>query len=345
MTAPRSVAPTVESQAVLAPLTDAAIFMVMTVQEGGEAVVRDLLEDLSALQRTVGFRLPAAKLSCVTGIGSDLWDRLFPSGPRPAGLHRFRSWKGPKHTAPSTPGDLLFHLRAGQMDVCFELASKIAERLHDVADVVDETHGFKYFDERDLLGFVDGTENPTGPAAHAAVVVGDEDPSFSGGSYVVVQKYLHDLDAWEELSVEAQERAIGRRKLSDVELADNVKPADSHVALTSLTDADGKELEILRDNMPFGAVGRAEFGTYFIGYARTPAVTEKMLEQMFLGTASAPYDRILDFSVPVTGSMFFAPAADFLEGIPEPPTAGASTVIPSESRHPSSRSPTGSAVS
>ena len=110
MTAPRSLGPAVTPQAVLSPLTDAAIFLVATVREDGESTVRDLLEDLGALQRAVGFRLPAAQLSCVTGIGSNLWDRLF-TGKRPAGLHRFRAWKGPRHSAPATPGDLLFHLR------------------------------------------------------------------------------------------------------------------------------------------------------------------------------------------------------------------------------------------
>jgi putative iron-dependent peroxidase len=316
MTAPRSVAPTVESQAVLAPLTDAAIFMVMTVREGGEAVVRDLLEDLSALQRTVGFRLPAAKLSCVTGIGSDLWDRLFPGGPRPAGLHRFRSWKGPKHTAPSTPGDLLFHLRAGQMDVCFELASKIAERLHDVADVVDETHGFKYFDERDLLGFVDGTENPTGDLARRHVIVGDEDPDFAGGSYVMVQKYLHDLTAWNALKVEEQEAAIGRHKLDNVEIPDDEKAPNSHLTLNVVEDQDGNELKILRDNMPFGSIKEGEFGTYYIAYASTPDVPELMLRRMFIGEPYGTYDRILDFSTAVTGSLFFVPTPDFLDDLP-----------------------------
>lgn len=229
-------------QMVLSPLTSAALFLVATIDSGGETIVRELLSDIGSLERSVGFRAqPDGRLSCVTGIGSHAWDRLF-SGARPARLHPFREVNGPVHRAVATPGDLLFHIRASRLDLCFALATEIMSRLRQAVTVQDEVHGFKYFDERDLLGFVDGTENPTGPAAHAAVVVGEEDPSFSGGSYVVVQKYLHDLDAWEDLSVEAQERAIGRRKLSDVELADNVKPADSHVALTSLTDADGKEL-------------------------------------------------------------------------------------------------------
>jgi putative iron-dependent peroxidase len=302
-------------QAVLSPLTDAAIFLVATVHEGGEPAVRDLLEDLSALHRSVGFRLPAAQLSCVTGIGSELWDRLF-TGSRPAQLHRFRQWKGPHHTAPSTPGDLLFHLRAGQVDVCFEMATKIAERLRGVADIVDEVRGFKYFDERDLLGFVDGSENPAGETLRRAVLVGDEDPDFAGGSYVMVQKYVHDIAAWNALKVEDQEAVIGRTKLDNIEIED--KPANSHVALNTVEDPDGMELKILRDNMPFGSVASGEFGTYYIAYAATPDVPELMLRRMFIGEPYGNHDRILDFSTALTGSLFFVPTGDFLDDLPDP---------------------------
>lgn len=314
MTAPRTPGPIVESQAVLAPLTDAAIFLVLTVRPGGEDVVRDLLEDLSGLQRSVGFRLPAGQLSCVTGIGADLWDRLFAGLERPAGLHKFRSWKGARHTAPSTPGDLLFHLRAGQMDLCFELAAKIVERLREVADVEDETHGFKYFDERDLLGFVDGTENPSGRTAARAVLIGDEDPSYAGGSYVLIQKYVHDLTTWNALKVEDQETVIGRTKLDNIEIQD--KASNSHVALNTIDDPDGNELKILRDNMPFGSVKDGEFGTYYIAYAATSDVPEQMLRRMFLGDPWGNYDRILDFSTALTGGLFFVPTAEFLDDLP-----------------------------
>jgi porphyrinogen peroxidase len=316
MTAPRPAGPTVASQAVLAPLTDAAIFLVLTVRPGGETVVRELLEDLSGLQRSVGFRLPAGRLSCVAGIGSDLWDRLF-DGARPAGLHRFRAWKGPRHSAPATAADLLFHLRAGQMDLCFELAGKIAERLRDVTDVVDETHGFKYFDERDLLGFVDGSENPMGDEAARHVLIGDEDPEFAGGSYVLVQKYLHDLAAWNALKVEDQEAVVGRTKLDNIEIKD--KAPNSHVALNTVADPDGAELKILRDNMPFGSIKDGTFGTYYIAYAATPDVPELMLRRMFLGEPYGTYDRILDFSTAVTGSLFFVPTAGFLDELPPAP--------------------------
>jgi len=301
-----------QAQSVLAPPARAAIFLVVTVRPGAESDVLELLADVEGLTRSVGFREPELQLSCVVGVGARLWDRLY-TGPRPAGLHPLPVFAGTVHAAVSTPGDLLFHLRAQRFDLCFELATQLMNRLEGRADVADEVHGFRYFDERDLLGFVDGTENPAGAAAAAAVFVGDEDPAFAGSSYVVVQKYRHDLDAWNALPVEEQERVIGRRKLSDIELPDTLKPADSHVALTTIVDDDGTERQIVRDNLPFGAVGSKEFGTYFIGYAATPAVIEKMLTNMFVGSPPGTHDRILDFSTAVTGNLFFVPTLDFLD--------------------------------
>jgi porphyrinogen peroxidase len=310
------------AQPVLTALTSSAIFLVLTINDGGEAVARDLLADLSGLARTVGFRSPQGGLAVVAGVGSGAWDRLF-AGPRPADLHPFRALAGHRHRAVATAGDFLFHIRAATMDLCWELASLVVGRLAGAATVVDETHGFKYFDERDLLGFVDGTENPTGSAADAAVTIGAEDPDFAGGSYVIVQKYLHDMVAWNGLSVEEQERVIGRAKLSNVEFPDDVKPSNSHVALNTIVEADGTERQILRDNMPFGSLGAEEFGTYFIGYASSPSVTELMLQHMFLGDPPGNHDRILDFSTAVTGTLFFVPTADFLDDPPPLPGAGA----------------------
>ena len=307
--------PSTDSPPVVAGLTRFAIFLVVTVQPGAEseAAVRGLLGDLPALVRAVGFRDQEGRLSCITGIGSDAWDRLF-GAPRPRDLHPFREIRG-RHHAVATPGDLLFHIRSVRMDLCFELASQVMGRLGSAVAVADEVYGFRYFDQRDLMGFVDGTENPTGQAAVAATIIGAEDAAFAGGSYVIVQKYVHDLAAWNALPVEAQERIIGRTKLADIELDDAVKPSFAHNALTSITDADGEELEILRDNMPFGTVGKGEFGTYFIGYAREPGRIERMLENMFVGLPPGNYDRILDFSRAVTGSLFFVPSPAFLEGV------------------------------
>jgi putative iron-dependent peroxidase len=186
--------------------------------------------------------------------------------------------------------------------------------LGDPITVVDEVQGFRYFDASDLLGFVDGTENPTGNAMYQATIIGDEDPEFAGGSYVVVQKYLHDLTAWGALSVAEQEAIVGRTKIDNVELED-VSGRKSHKSLNTIVDGDGTEHDILRDNMPFGRPGQGKFGTYFIGYARDLSVIENMLRNMFLGDPAGNYDRILDFSIAVTGTTFFVPSLDLLEGL------------------------------
>jgi porphyrinogen peroxidase len=313
---------TTQPQGILSPLTEAAIFLVATVGPGGEERARGFLAEVSGLRRSVGFRGPGDELSCVVGIGSDLWARMF-GEPRPAGLRPFAEIQGGQHTAVSTAGDLLFHLRARRLDLCFELATLFANAMAGWGRIVDEVHGFRSFDQRDLLGFVDGTENPEGTEAADAVLIGEEDAEFAGGTYVIVQKYLHDMPAWDALSVEDQEAAIGRTKLDDVELPDDLKPSNSHVALNVIEDEDGNELAIWRLNMPFGKVADDEYGTYFIGYARTPDVTERMLRNMFIGVPPGNHDRILDFSRAVTGGLFFVPTEDFLDDPPGQPSVTA----------------------
>ena len=314
-------------QPVVAQLTRAAIFLVVKVNPEPEHlnVVRGFCADLGAFVRAVRFRDLQGRLSCVMAFGSDAWDRLFGS-PRPKDLHPFREIHG-RHHAVATPGDVLFHIRSARMDLCFELATLIMTRLRGSVSTIDETHGFNYFDDRDLIGFVDGTENPVEGAAIDATLIADEDAAFEGGSYVIVQKYLHDLQGWNALPIEAQERIIGRSKLSDLELDDSVKPTSAHNALTTIVE-DGKQLEILRDNMPFGDAGKGEFGTYFIGYARSPHRIEQMLVNMFVGRPPGNYDRLLDFSRAVTGTLFFVPSATFLANVANgaPPSAGMSDI-------------------
>ncbi|GMA14696.1 Dyp-type peroxidase [Deinococcus metallilatus] len=318
---------TVESQAVASKLSRAAIFLVATLNEGEESLdaVRAMCGDLAGFVRAVGFRDLDGGLSCIMGFGSQAWDRLF-GAPRPKELHPFREING-RHHAVATPGDILFHIRARSMDLCFELAMQITARLGGAITVVDETHGFKFFDQRDMTGFVDGTENPVGRESLDAVLIGDEDSAFAGGSYVIVQKYLHDLKGWNALPVERQELIIGRKKLSDIELEASVKPSWAHNALTSITDEEGNELKIVRDNMPFGTIGKGEFGTYFIGYARSPSRIERMLENMFVGNPPGNYDHLLDFSRAVTGSLFFVPPETFL-GAAGPAAQSSATAKP-----------------
>jgi len=248
--------------AINAPQTRAAIFLVLALRPGATdaQVVRSACGDIDKLVRAVAARDSNANLSCVLGIGSAAWDQLF-GGPRPAGLHAFRELRGGPRLAPSTPGDLLFHIRAERFDMCYELGAQVMARLVGNVDVVDETHGFRYFDDRDLTGFVDGTENPTGPASIASTIVGNEDSGFAGGSYVMVQT---------------------------------------------------NEVKILRHNMPFGRVTSGDSGTYFIGYACSLDPLETMLRNMVIGRPPGTYDRLLDYTVPVTGTNFFAPSLQFL---------------------------------
>ena len=305
-------------QPVATPLTSAAIFLVLTIKPDAASLdaVRDFLPDLSAFIRAVGFRDGNRSLSCVLGIGATAWDRL--TGlPRPSGLHPFAEIRAGDRHAVSTPGDLLLHIRADRMDLCFELALQVRTRLGDAVEIADEVHGFRYFDARDLLGFVDGTENPNGLEAEQSVLIGDEDPAHAGGSYVIVQKYLHDLGKWNAIPVEVQEKIIGRKKLDDIELTDAAKPSYAHNVLTSIEE-NGREVKILRDNMPFGRLEGDACGTYFIGYARAPSTIEQMLRNMFVGVPEGNYDRLLDVSHAVTGSLFFVPTASFLDDFTPP---------------------------
>ncbi len=306
----------IEAQSIDAPLSRAAVFLVVTV--GGEQAALTkacaALDGLDDLVKTVGFRDLGARLSCIVGIGHGLWKRLDP-GRLPRELKPFTPIAGAVHDAPSTPGDLLFHIRSERPDLCFEFERLLLDSLGDSVTVVDEVSGFRYFDARDLLGFVDGTANPTGLDLPASALVGDEDADFAGGSYVVIQKYLHDLKAWAEVPTPLQEAIIGRTKIDNVEIDDDDAPRKSHKSLATIVDADGNEHDILRDNMPFGRPGQREFGTYFIGYSRYLWVIETMLQRMYVGAPPGAYDRLLDFSTPHTGTTFFAPTRPTLEAL------------------------------
>lgn len=306
------------TQTVIAPPSRAGMFIVMTVKDGSEDVVLNFLSNFSSLNRAVGFRVDD-KLGSIVGVGSKLWDRLFPTLPRPKHLREFQAVNGPKHVAPATPGDMLIHLKAPHIDICFEMAKQISLALQGHVDYQFELHAFKFFDERDFLGFVDGSQNPEGEDATAAVLIEDDDPAYVGGSYVVVQKYLHDMASWDSLSVEEQEKVIGRTKLDDIQLED--LPINSHVNANTIVLPDGTQKEILRENMPFGNVSENEYGTFYIAYSNDPAVQEIMLHRMFIGDPPGNTDRILDFSTAVTGSMFFVPPIGFLNNTPGVPPA------------------------
>ncbi|ENU29983.1 hypothetical protein F991_02470 [Acinetobacter sp. CIP-A165] len=295
-----------------------ALFIVLGINSNPDhSGIIDFLANFSALVRSMANRFPNSQFSASVGIGSHAWDLLFPDLNKPKELQPFQEIKGSKYTAVATSGDLFFHIRANQMAICYELASIIHDQLKESSYPISETKGFRYFDGRAILGFVDGTENPEHEIAKEIAYVGEEDIEFLGGSYVFIQKYLHNMEMWKGLSTEEQEKVIGRKKYDDVELSDDVKPQNAHNVVSKAHDADGNELKILRANMPFSNPSEGESGTFFIGYSRSFNITKAMLENMFLGKENGHVDRLLDFSTPVSGSLFFVPTFDFLEDLAE----------------------------
>ena len=300
-----------ESQHTLDGTNSNTIFMVWNFKENLEvkAIFSRLCKLVINLNNSAEIRFPVSRASCVMGIGYDAWLQLDLPAPLPKELVDFVPVTGEKHTAVSSKGDLHFHIRADNQSICYDMVAEITDLLSPVAISVEEIQGFRYWDGRSILGFVDGTENPHGQEREFFGVVGDDDPDYKGGSYLFVQKYIHDLTAWKGLSVQDQEKVIGRSKSNDIEMADEVKPANSHIALANV----GDDLKIVRDNMPFGSRSKNEMGTYFIAYASKFSTVQKMLNNMFIGSPVGNYDRILDFSTAKTGSLFFVPTVDMMD--------------------------------
>jgi len=300
-----------DSQNVTDYTNNNTIFMVWNFKDNSElrSVFNQLCKLVINLNNSVNVRFPVSRASCVMGIGYDAWHQLNLPLPLPRELANFAPITGEKHTAVSSKGDLHFHIRADNTSICYDMAATITNILEPVATSAEEIHGFRYWDSRSILGFVDGTENPQGQDREFFSMIGDEDAVYKGGSYLFVQKYIHNLSAWKALSTEQQEKVIGRYKSNDVEMPDDVKPANAHIALANV----GDDFKIVRDNMPFGNISTNEMGTYFIAYASTFSTVEKMLNNMFIGSPAGNYDRILDFSTPKTGSLFFVPTFNMLD--------------------------------
>jgi putative iron-dependent peroxidase len=299
------------SQNVLDYTNNNTIFMVWNFKSN-VADISNTFKRLCALvinlSNSANVRFPDSKASVVMGIGLDAWNKLGLPTPLPKELEAFKPIIGTKHTAVSTQGDIHFHVRANENSYCIDAATALAMLMQDIAECVEEVHGFRYWDSRSILGFVDGTENPHGEDRATFGIIGDEDPFYKGCSYLFVQKYIHNMNAWKSLPVNEQEKVIGRSKADDIEMPDDVKPSNSHSALANV----GDDLKIVRDNMPFGKVGTNEMGTYFIAYASSFNTVKKMLNNMFVGVPAGNYDRILDFSAAKTGTLFFVPTFDML---------------------------------
>ena len=260
------------------------------------------------LNHSTAVRFPDNGASVVLGISMTGWNALGLGASCPKELNDFKEIIGVKRKAVATRGDLHFHIRGVNSSICYDLAAEIAKVLDGVADCVVEVNGFKYWDGRSVFGFVDGTENPGESERPYYGLIGDDEPEFKGGSYLFVQKYIHDLKSFKQLSLEEQEKVFGRYKESDIEMEDDIKPTNSHSALANV----GEEFKVIRDNMPFGNISTNEMGTYFIAYASTFSTVNKMLQNMYIGNPPGNYDRLLDFSIAMTGTLFFVPSMNML---------------------------------
>ena len=258
-------------------------------------------------------RFPDANFNCTFGMSRHMWETLYPNITAPKHLVTFQEIKGAKYTAVSTHGDLFLYIRASRSDICFEVAQQVLLFTKAFTLPEYEVHGFSYLDGRAIIGFVDGTANPVEDDAYKAVIIGEEDAFFAGGSYVFTQKYLHDMSAWNTLPTEQQEKIIGRKKYNDIELEDDQKAVNAHNVISLAHHEDGSEIEILRANVVFANPSLNEFGTYFIGFTNNFEHINTMLKNMFIGKPEGNYDGLLDFSTAITGTLFFLPSFDLID--------------------------------
>ncbi len=274
--------------------------------------VAGVVAGIPELVTAVGGHDTEAALVCTVSFGSGFWDVLSP-GRRPKAMRPFTAIDLPGKTAPSTGGDILFHLISKRLDLNFELAKQIRSRLGEAIDVLDEVHGFRYLDSRDLTGFIDGTENPSGDEERAEVaLIGDEDADFAGGSYVFTQRYVHNFPKWQATSQDEQEGAVGRRKVDSEELSDKVKPPTAHISRVVIEE-NGEELEILRHSFPYGTTSEA--GLFFIAYTKDLDITDKMLRRMLGASDDGLHDHLMDYTQAVSGAHFFAPSLEMLQAL------------------------------
>jgi putative iron-dependent peroxidase len=269
-----------------------------------------VVSSLVGTNKAIRQKDPDAHLTITLGISAHCWDQLLPDHTLPAGLVPFTAMNDGGRTFPSTPGDLFFMIKSERMDLNFQAAKYLRQELSEIAQLIEDIQGLQYLDNREMIDFVDGTENPIDQERVEAVLVGDEQPAYAGGSYLTIQRY-DDLQAkWDAQTTEHQEKVVGRTKMDNVELDDHAKPAWAHNA-KSKVERDGEEIAMFRQNRPFG--NAMEHGTIFVGFARSPEVVATSLQQMITADDDGNYDRLLDFIVAKTGTNYFVPPQNLID--------------------------------
>lgn len=302
------------SQSAILPLpSDHARFIVLRLNHLSLEQLKEQLEALFSTRDRLISQHPHAEIKTTVGFGSQLWDQLY--NERPESLKNLATIETGAFTMPAVPADVFIHIASQRADLCFAMSQAFFEGIQDLVDVLDERVCFRHFEGRDLTGFIDGTENPQFPDDRAETALLSKDHNeFADGSFIFAQRYVHHLDKWKKLKVDAQENVFGRTKLESIELADDVKPENAHIARTVIEDDEGEELEILRHSLPYGD-GKGEQGLYFIAYTNNLNIIDHMLERMFGTSGDGVHDRLLHFVTPQDGAYFFAPSEELLNTI------------------------------
>ncbi|ADU70148.1 Dyp-type peroxidase [Pantoea sp. At-9b] len=264
---------------------------------------KTFLQHLALLQQ----QFADAGLGAVVAFGDTLWRDLQGADSAPE-LKAFSALG--KGIAPATQHDLLIHIQSLRHDVNFSLAQAALVAFADAVSVEEETHGFRWVEERDLSGFVDGTENPQGEQRQQVAIIADGPDA--GGSYVFTQRWEHNLKLWNRMAVEKQEAVMGRTKVENEEIPGEERPATSHLSRVDLKE-EGKGLKILRQSLPYGTASGTH-GLFFIAYCNRLYNIEQQLLSMF-GERDGKMDAMLRFTKPVTGSYYFAPSLDALQAL------------------------------
>ena len=303
------------AQSVILPLpSDHARFIVLRIKDLSIEKLKEQLEHLFTSRDRLITQHPQAQIKTAVAFGPELWSRLYSQSP--AGFKQLEPIHG-SFEMPVVPADIIIHIASARADICFALSQAFFEGIQDQVQVLDERVCFRYFDGRDITGFIDGTENPQFPDDRAEVaLLGEDSGIFQDGSFIFAQRYAHNLEKWKKLKVDTQEQVMGRTKLESIELDDEVKPENAHVARTVIEDEEGEEMEILRHSLPYGD-GRGDQGLFFIAYTKDLKIIDAMLERMFGTSGDGIHDRLLHFVTPLDGAYYFAPSEELLEEVLE----------------------------
>lgn len=282
-----------------------AQYTLLKVSQNPQAVLEQL-KALPELVSELNAQQPGAELTLSIAFTKVFWSKL--NAEMPAELIDFPELGEGEVVAPSSDVDVLIHCHSNRHDLHFYLLRKFFAQVSENVSVVDETYGYRYLDSRDMTDFVDGTENPKEAQREEVAIIPEGE--FAGGSYVMVQRFIHNLPSWNRLNVSAQEKVIGRTKPDSIELDD--VPAASHVGRVDIKE-EGKGLKIVRHSLPYGSVS-GEHGLLFIAYCNTLHNFKAMLESMY-GVTDGKTDQLLRFTKAVTGAYFFAPSAEMLQSL------------------------------